>query len=150
VLTTRRPLTDAEAVFTAAPPGRLNPTNHDESRERRGPAVGLDVLPRGEAVTFLRRRASLDQQTADSLAEALGDLPLALEQAAAYLDETATPVGDYLALLGTHARELFALGQPVTSEQTIATTWMVSLQRLRQQAPAAEDLLGAVRVPRRR
>jgi hypothetical protein len=36
--TTLRPLTIAEAVFTAARPRGLNRTNHDESRERRGPA----------------------------------------------------------------------------------------------------------------
>jgi hypothetical protein len=53
---------------------------------------------------------------------------LPLEQATTYLDETATPPGAYLDLLATRARELFALGRPATTEQTIATTWTVSLQ----------------------
>jgi tetratricopeptide (TPR) repeat protein len=77
----------------------------------------------------------------DRLVDTLGELPLALEQAAAYLDETATTPNDYLDLLGTHAQALFALGHLATTAQTIATTWAVSLQQLRQQAPAAEDLL---------
>jgi tetratricopeptide (TPR) repeat protein len=116
----------------------------------RNPAWGglaatlpVDVLPRAEAVAFLGRRLGRDDLTSDfeRLAAALGDLPLALEQAAAYLEETATPTSDYLSLLDTHARDLFALGHAATTEQTIATTWTVSVQRLRQQTPAAEDLL---------
>jgi len=64
-----------------------------------------------------------------------------LEQAAAYLDETAITPGEYLHLLRVHGRELFALGRPTTTEKTIATTWAISLQRLREQAPTAEALL---------
>jgi tetratricopeptide (TPR) repeat protein len=101
----------------------------------------VDVLPRADAVAFFRQRAGMDKADADRLAEALGDLPLALEQAAAYLEQTHTPPGTYLQLLRTRAPELFALGRPATSEQTIATTWSVSLRRLHAEAPAAEDLV---------
>jgi tetratricopeptide (TPR) repeat protein len=79
---------------------------------------------------------------------------LALEQAAAYLEETASPADTYLGLLRDRARELFALGHPTSTEQTIATVWRVALDRLRQQTPAAEDLLvllaflGADDIPR--
>jgi TIR domain len=53
--------------------------------------ISVDVLAREEAVAFLRQRtASDDQATLEQLAQALGDLPLGLEQAAAYLDETGT------------------------------------------------------------
>jgi hypothetical protein len=116
----------------------------------RNPAWGglaatlpVDVLPRAEAVAFLARRLRRDDPTSDfeRLAATLGDLPLALDQAAAYLEETATPTAEYLTLLDTHGRELFALGRPATTEQTIATTWTVSMQRLRERTPAAEELL---------
>jgi DNA-binding SARP family transcriptional activator len=118
----------------------------------RNPAWGglaatlpVDVLPRVEAVAFLKRRLgggdAVCNVDLDRMAAALGDLPLALEQAAAYLEETASSPGDYLDLLDTHAGELFALGHPATTEQTIATTWTVSLRQLRDQTPAAEDLL---------
>jgi tetratricopeptide (TPR) repeat protein len=60
---------------------------------------------------------------------------------AAYLDETSTPALDYLDLLRDRGPELFALGRPATSEQTIATTWTVSLDRIKTQVPAALDLL---------
>jgi tetratricopeptide (TPR) repeat protein len=97
----------------------------------------LEVLSRSDAVAFLQRRAGLDRQAAD----ALGDLPLALEQAAAYLDQTGTPPQEYLGLLRERGPELFALGRPVTSEKTIATTWTVSLDRIRTEFPIARDLL---------
>ena len=42
LLTTRRHLTGAEAMFTAARPRGLNRTNHDESRERGGPGISPD------------------------------------------------------------------------------------------------------------
>jgi tetratricopeptide (TPR) repeat protein len=105
------------------------------------PTVPIGVLARVEAIAFLKRRAGLDEQAANALAEALGDLPLALEQAAAYLEETSTSPSDYLALLQVRGPDLFALGQPATSEQTIATTWAVSLDRIRTTTPVAEDLL---------
>jgi tetratricopeptide (TPR) repeat protein len=104
--------------------------------------VWVDVLSRQEAVAFLQLRAgSGDQATLERLAAMLGDLPLALEQAAAYLEETVSTPAVYLELLQDHKPELFALGQPATTQQTIATTWTVSLERLRSEAPAAEDLL---------
>ena len=121
--------------------GRVLVTSRNPAWGGLAAVIALDVLPRGEAVAFLRRRLGRDDPAFDALAAALGDLPLALEQAAAYLDETSISIGDYLGLLRDRARELFALGRPATTEQTIATTWTVALQRLSEQTPAAEDLL---------
>jgi tetratricopeptide (TPR) repeat protein len=103
--------------------------------------VRVHILRRLDAVRFLGRRAAVASGEADALAAALGDLPLALEQAAAYLEETGVPVAEYLALLGERSRELFSLGEPATSEETIATIWKVSLDRIRAQVPTAQDLL---------
>jgi tetratricopeptide (TPR) repeat protein len=105
-------------------------------------SVRLDVLRREEAVVFLRRRTGAsDKRVLDALAETLGDLPLALEQAAAYMDETKTTAADYLALFREHEVELLALGEPTTTEQTVATVWQVSLNRIRADEPSAQDLL---------
>jgi tetratricopeptide (TPR) repeat protein len=104
--------------------------------------IRVDVLPRDEAVGFLVQRTGSDNQAVlEALAEVLGDLPLALEQAAAYLEETTTTPAEYLELLSDRAGELFGLGRPTGSEQTIATTWAVALDRIRTEMPAAEDLL---------
>jgi tetratricopeptide (TPR) repeat protein len=103
--------------------------------------VQLDVLDRDEAVAFLRRRTgSSDTATAAALAEVLGDLPLALEQAAAYMDETHITPAEYLTLYREHGAELLALGEPLTTEQTVTTTWQVALDQIRA-TPAAQELL---------
>jgi tetratricopeptide (TPR) repeat protein len=121
--------------------GRVLVTSRNPTWAGLAATIPLDVLPRSEAISFLRRRLGRDDPAFDQLATALGDLPLALEQAAAYLEQTYTRPGEYLELLATRTRELFALGRPATSEQTVATTWTVSLDRLRAEAPAAGDLL---------
>jgi tetratricopeptide (TPR) repeat protein len=121
--------------------GRVLITSRTPIWGRTATAVRLDVLERDEAVAFLRRRtARSDTATAAALAEALGDLPLALEQAAAYMDETHTTPADYLALFREHGAELLALGEPLTTEQTVTTTWQVALDRVRA-TPAAQELL---------
>jgi hypothetical protein len=52
--------------------------------------LNVTVLRRDESLAFLGKRTGSDDQKAlDALAELLGDLPLALEEAAAYLEETA-------------------------------------------------------------
>jgi hypothetical protein len=104
-------------------------------------SLGIDVLPRSQAVAFLRQRGGLDEQAAAALADALGHLPLALEQAAAYLEATSTPPGEYLDVLRDRAAELFALKAGASSEQTIATTWTLSLRRAAQKSIAAQDLI---------
>jgi tetratricopeptide (TPR) repeat protein len=99
------------------------------------------VLPRDEAVAFLGARTGVDDAAAAELAAVLGDLPLALEQAAAYMEETRTSVRDYLRLLGERTRELLGLGELIDHPDTVATTWALSLARAQAEAPAARDLL---------
>jgi tetratricopeptide (TPR) repeat protein len=108
-----------------------------------GPVLDLDVLPRPEAITLLRRRApALTDDQADALAEVLGDLPLALEQAAAYLEQTQLPPVEYLRLLATRGAEMYGRGRVVDHQDTIATLWSLSLDQLRARQPAAVQLLG--------
>jgi len=121
--------------------GRVIVTSRNAYWQPFAASVPVGVLPRPDAIAFLQRRAGLDHDHADALAEALGDLPLALEQAAAYLEATSTRPAEYLSLLRERAAELFTLGQPFNYEETIATTWSVSLERVRQQTPVSEDLL---------
>jgi tetratricopeptide (TPR) repeat protein len=114
----------------------------------RNPAWGgmaatlrMDVLSPDEAVTFLRARLGRSDPAAPELAAALGYLPLALEQAAAYLEQIPTSIADYLGLLRERAGELLRIGDPTDYPHTVATTWALSLEQVRAEAPAAEDLL---------
>jgi NB-ARC domain len=108
----------------------------------------VNVLARDESIAFLGRRTGADDPAAlDELAELLGDLPLALEEAAAYLEETGEGLSEYLGLVGGRARELFGLDQPASDEdehgdqRRVATVWSLSLDRVRAEAPAAGALL---------
>jgi Tfp pilus assembly protein PilF len=103
--------------------------------------VPVEVLSRAEAITFLCGRTGEDGAATDELADTLGDLPLALEQAAAYLEETRTSVRDYLRLLGERAGELLGLGELTDHPDTVASTWALSLARAQAEAPAANALL---------
>jgi tetratricopeptide (TPR) repeat protein len=121
--------------------GRVLVTSRVSIWERGTTALRLDVLNRDESVAFLRRRTGSDDNTTlAALAEALGDLPLALEQAAAYMDKSHTSPAHYLALYREHGAELLARGEPLTTEETVATTWQVALDRLGT-TPGAQELL---------
>jgi len=77
--------------------GQVMITSRNPGWHELATPVEVDVLDRGESVTLLRRRApQLTEGEAGRVAEVLGDLPLALAQAEAYLADTATGVQDYL------------------------------------------------------
>jgi tetratricopeptide (TPR) repeat protein len=121
--------------------GHLLVTSRNPAWAAIATPLQVDVLPRDTAVAFLRSRTGHDDPAGDQLAAALGDLPLALEQAAAYLEQTRTSLRDYLDLFQERAVELLRLGEPADYPHTVATTWTLALGRLQTEAPAAEDLL---------
>ena len=58
------------------------------------------MWPRSESVAFLQARSRhTDPQLLDELAALVGDLPLAVEEAAAYLEQTGEDLGAYLGLV---------------------------------------------------
>jgi hypothetical protein len=101
--------------------------------------IRVDVLDRAEAVALLLRRTSdQNQASAAQLAEQLGDLPLALEQAAAYLERTGMPLAVYLAAYQRRRQQLLAKGRPVAYHGQVETTWQLSIDRV---DPAGVELL---------
>ncbi|KIX08880.1 uncharacterized protein Z518_03537 [Rhinocladiella mackenziei CBS 650.93] len=85
---------------------------------------------------------------ADLLCE-LTYLPLAITQAAAYINTTGVPIRKYVELIGKTdqdvvglmSREFHDSTRPRGSRHTVATTWLVSFHQIRQSDPAAADLL---------
>ncbi|MEO3863335.1 FxSxx-COOH system tetratricopeptide repeat protein [Acrocarpospora sp. B8E8] len=123
-------------------PGKVLITTRRDGFRAIGGVVDLDTLDRREAIALLRHRApALTEAHAERLAERLGDLPLALDQVAAYLDQTGMPVEEYLELLGTRASDLYVRGRPASYRGTIATIWSLSIQQVRATAPGALHLL---------
>ena len=77
----------------------------------RGPGPGCDQPAGGGARCCGPGCPAWPKAPGTEIAGELGRLPLALEQAAAYLDRAAMPAGDYLGLLRSRAAELYARGQ---------------------------------------
>jgi tetratricopeptide (TPR) repeat protein len=104
--------------------------------------VSVDVFGRGESIALLDRRArQLTGSEAGRIAEALGDLPLALTQAGTYLADTATGVQEYLTLLDERTTELLAQGASSHYPVSLAASVHIALDRLAAQSPASLQLL---------
>jgi hypothetical protein len=118
-------------------------TSRAQGWEEVAVPVEVDVLARAESVALLTGRVpGLADADADRVAHELGDLPLALAQAAAYLAETGMPADQYADLLGTRAAQLMGEGRPPSYPQPLAAVTGLVLDRLRGQDPAAAELAG--------
>ncbi|MEU0304110.1 FxSxx-COOH system tetratricopeptide repeat protein [Streptomyces sp. NPDC006175] len=122
--------------------GHILVTSRNQSWSQHGDALPVDVFLREESIEHLQRRApGLSDEDAAQVATAVGDLPLAVEQAAAWIAETATPIETYLEQLAQQAPEVLALNQPAGYPQPVAATWNISIERLKERSPAAVRLL---------
>ena len=117
------------------------------SRNHRWAAVidtiHVDVFTRQESKEFLTRRVpkGLSESDADLLAEKLGDLPLALEQAGALQAETGMPVDEYLRLLDEQTMQIMAEGKSPEYPLSMTAAWKLSVSTLQQTLPPALELL---------
>ncbi|MBV9448205.1 MAG: tetratricopeptide repeat protein [Streptosporangiaceae bacterium] len=103
--------------------------------------IEVDVLARAESVAMLRERVpELTGPGADRLATELGDLPLAIAQAAGFMAETAMPADEYLDLLKSRTRELLAQGAPGSYPQSLAAAVDITISKLADEDPAAAEL----------
>ena len=96
-----------------------------------------------ESVRFLlSRTGETDETAAAELAEELGRLPLALEQAAAYIERAGQTLAGYLKLFRRRKLKLFQAGVPGSDENaTVTTTWEISFQEIAEAQPAAAALM---------
>jgi len=123
-------------------PGHTLVTSRHPNWTLVGEAVEVDVLARAESVELLGRRVpDIQADIADALGEEMGDLPLALEQAAAYLGETRMAPARYLDKFRTRRSWMLDRGDDITYGGTINTVWSLALERLSTSAPAAVQLL---------
>ncbi len=103
--------------------------------------VEVDLFTRAESTDLLRRRGGeISDVDADRLAEALGDLPLAIEQAATWRAQTGMPVPEYLGLLQDNRTELLQMGTGAY-QSSVAAAWNVPLNKLRTDHPEAIAML---------
>jgi tetratricopeptide (TPR) repeat protein len=116
-------------------------------REWSGIASQLDLeeFSRAESVAFLGKRSRrTEPDAAAELAAELGDLPLALAQAAAYIDARALTVNSYLALYRDPVLACRLRDEGLESGEypaSVARTLLLSLAQLSSERPAAVELL---------
>src|SRR6266487_1413836 len=118
--------------------------------------IGVEKMGLDEGVMFLLRRTKviapgilLDQAMEESQAQAmdivtaLDGLPLALDQAGAYIEETSCGLPQYFHLYATRRKELLLRrGRfPIDHPDSVASTWSLSFQQVEQESPAAAELL---------
>jgi hypothetical protein len=132
--------------------GHVLITSRNPDWREHGESVSVEVYPRQESVEFLRRKApNISAENADGFADAVQDLPLALEHAAAWYKETGKSAEDYRELMETKFRTLFPAKQfypilslgtdgPVDEEdvneqdaeyvKTVASAWLIASQTM--------------------
>jgi hypothetical protein len=141
-----------EQIAALLPPaggGHVLITSRWTAWQRHAQPVPLGVWSREESLAFLQQRAeSGGNAKLDELAEVLGDLPLALDEAAAYLEQTGEDVAGYVQLVKQRFAELFGVAALSSAERSadtdqrrVAAVWSVALQRLAGRAPAGVALL---------
>jgi len=134
---------DPEDITDWLPGGSGHVLITSRTRTWRQVAVPLDVsvLSRAESVTLLGEWVGGLQETeARLVAEAVGDLPLALAQAAGFMADSGMPVAEYLSLLNERTPEVLDEGRPTSYPLSLAAVTKIAYDLLRDQDPAAADL----------
>ncbi|MFB6592665.1 FxSxx-COOH system tetratricopeptide repeat protein [Streptomyces diastaticus] len=117
------------------------------SRYRRGwicTPIALRMLDEDASLTLLSRLAGGDDEAdeARALAADLGHLPLALEQAGAFIGQTGITTAEYRSMWNqypSHVTDVAPGGS--NPERTVARIWRITLAALERQDPRAESLL---------
>ena len=131
----------AAAFVPPTGPGRVLIT----SRNQIWPpdqAVDVPVLdPQVAAGFLLSRTGDTDRRAALDLAGELGGLPLALEQAAAYIQASGSSLAGYLATFLRRRADLLSRGMPTGYPETVATTWRLAFEDVQHSSSGASGLL---------
>ena len=96
----------------------------------------------------LEQATRQDREAAVQISEELGGLPLALNQAGAYVEATECTLPEYLNRYGTHRIAMFKRHKDIAddypkpkAETSVATTWSLSFKQVKESNAAAADLL---------
>ena len=133
ILTTR-----SQAVGTSA--------GHLEVEQMEQVDSTLLMLRRSKLLTLntpIKQASEQDRHQAEVLVVELGGMPLALDQAGAYIEETGCGLAEYLDLYRTHRQSLLERRGKTSIDhpKSVATTWLLSFQQVEQVNPVAADLL---------
>ena len=126
-------------------PGQVLITSRNPAWRGIATVVGVQEFTRTESTRLLRRLApDLAEGEADRVADAVGDLPLAIEQAGSLIADTGMAVDKYLRLLAERAQDVLDHDPGGAYPQSVAALWAVAFDRLAVDDPTAMDLLTLV------
>src|SRR5450755_3301687 len=138
------------------PGGHILLTTRAYDMRRLATRLEVETLPTEQGALLLLRRAALlpldgtleqaaadEQRLARELTEELGGLPLALDQAGAYLEATGMSLDEYLQIYQIHRQTLLNERRSLVTDhpEPVATTWSLAFERVEAKSPAAADLL---------
>jgi tetratricopeptide (TPR) repeat protein len=114
--------------------------------------IEVGAMSRQDAMSFLKKslrnkRYLSNDAIVNELLEELAHLPLAIAQAAAYLNRNSTPIQRYLRLLRNTEKDMISLLRKEFQDNTrykesaVATTWVVSFNQIQERHRPAADLL---------
>jgi tetratricopeptide (TPR) repeat protein len=138
--------TGPDAIVDVLPEGRgghvlITSRGHADWRALHARPLALDVWQREESRAFLgERTGEHDLGVLEAVAEALGDLPLALEQAAAYTNTKAITLSGYAERLHRRSADLLGEGRPAGYQHTVSTVWRLAFEQIAEH-PIAYGLL---------
>jgi tetratricopeptide (TPR) repeat protein len=133
---------EVQPFFPTNGPGEILITSRNPDWAETARPLEVDLFERDESVELLRRRGpDITDEEATALAEKLGDLPLAIAQAATWRAETGMPVEEYLRLFDEKVAEILDSSAPNNYEVSLAAAWNVSFDQLESRNPAAHQLL---------
>jgi tetratricopeptide (TPR) repeat protein len=135
----------ALSQFLPEGPGQVLITSRNPDWRGIAATVGVREFTRAESIALLRRLApDLTEPEADRVADAVGDLPLAVDQAGSLLADTGLAVDKYLRLLDERAQDVLDHDPGGAYPQSVAASWAVAFDRLAADDPTALDLLTLV------
>lgn len=136
--------------------GHVLLTTRAQATGRLARCITVNTMSANLGALFLLRRADiiasdepLDAASPDQIAQAkaisemLGGLPLALDQAGAYIEETQCSLQSYLEIYKTRHHTLLKYRGGLVDDhpESVAITWSLSFKKIEQLNPGATDLL---------
>jgi hypothetical protein len=130
------------AGFLPAGPGRVVITSRNPGWSELATVIEVAVFTRGESIELLRRSAAeLTDEEADRVADAVGDLPLVVEQAGALLGVSDLSADEYLGLVAERTEQLFDHDPHRRYPRSVTASWAVAFDRAAAEDPTSLDLL---------
>ena len=111
--------------------------------------INVNKMEQDEGILLLLRRirkeqvAPQQQTEAKAIVNILDGLPLAIDQAGAYIEETGCSLAEYLHTLQTRQGELLQERGALATDHpdAVVKTWSISFEKVHQINPAAIDIL---------